>query len=97
MSAPTTRVDVRPASGPRSDFERDLAIADKLGTWLDSKYSLGGIKFGFDSIIGLVPVVGDVATATLSLYPVYLAGRHRLVRGSSSACSATSASTCSSG
>ncbi len=59
-------------------MERDLAVADKLAQWLDSKYSVGGVRFGFDTIIGLLPGVGDGATALLALYPVYLAGRHNL-------------------
>lgn len=59
-------------------LERDLKIAENLADLLDSKFSVAGVRFGLDSIIGLVPGVGDVATGILALYPIYLAGRHNL-------------------
>jgi hypothetical protein len=41
---------------------------DELAHWLDSKFSILGIRFGFDSILGLVPGVGDLASLGLSAY-----------------------------
>ena len=73
-----TRVEVRPVGSPASELERDLQRVEWLARALDSQFSIAGIRFGWDSIIGLVPGVGDVATAALALYPVYLAGRHDL-------------------
>ncbi len=49
------------------------AVADLL----DTKYHVPGtpIRFGFDAIVGLVPVVGDSATLLIGLYPVLEAVR----------------------
>jgi hypothetical protein len=69
------RVEVRPA---RTELDRDLSRLDVLSKMLDSQFSIAGIRFGWDSLIGLVPVAGDLTTAALSLYPIYLAGRHEL-------------------
>src|SRR5688500_13614923 len=69
------RVEVRAVD---SELDRDLARIEWLARSLDSQFSIAGIRFGWDSIIGLVPAVGDVATAALALYPIYLAGRHEL-------------------
>lgn len=45
------------------------ALLRRLAQLLDSKFRLpGGITFGWDGIIGLVPVLGDLATNALSLF-----------------------------
>jgi hypothetical protein len=41
---------------------------DELAHWLDSRFSIFGIRFGFDSILGLIPGVGDLAGLALSTY-----------------------------
>lgn len=41
---------------------------DELANWLDSKFSVFGIRFGFDSILGLVPGIGDAAGLAISAY-----------------------------
>ncbi|MBJ3777268.1 DUF4112 domain-containing protein [Acuticoccus sp. 2012] len=41
---------------------------DELAHWLDSKFSLFGIRFGLDSVLGLVPGIGDLAGFGLSAY-----------------------------
>ena len=51
-----------------------------MATLLDSKFSLGGVQFGWDQILGLVPVVGDVVTGGMALYAVTLARKHGLGR-----------------
>ena len=45
---------------------------DKLARLLDSQWRIPGtqIRFGADALAGLVPVVGDLATAVLSAYIV---------------------------
>ena len=50
-----------------------------LSYWLDNRFTLPGTKiaFGFDSLIGLVPGVGDIATGLLALYIFLQAIRHR--------------------
>ncbi|GIW99351.1 MAG: hypothetical protein KatS3mg111_2684 [Pirellulaceae bacterium] len=43
---------------------------EKLAHWLDHSIAVPGtnLKFGWDSIIGLVPGIGDVVTSALSLW-----------------------------
>ena len=51
----------------------DLRLADveALARWLDYAFALpGGFRFGMAGIIGLVPGIGDVLDALLSLYIV---------------------------
>ncbi|MEL7274549.1 MAG: DUF4112 domain-containing protein [Pseudomonadota bacterium] len=52
-------------SGTAQGFLQDHHL-DHFETWLDSKFSIGGFQFGLDGLIGLVPVVGDVATTGIS-------------------------------
>ncbi len=40
---------------------------------MDSKFSIGPIRFGLDSIIGLIPGVGDSVGAALSSYIIFKA------------------------
>jgi len=40
-----------------------IARLDRMAGKLDSRFSLFGVRFGWDSILGLIPGVGDVATA----------------------------------
>ena len=70
-----TRVNVRPV---HSDLEADLARLEKFTSLLDAQFNVGGIEFGYDALIGLVPGAGDLVTAALALYPVYLAKKHDL-------------------
>lgn len=51
-------------------IRRDTADIEKLAEWLDTKFAIPGLgwRFGLDSIIGLVPGVGDVITGGLSVY-----------------------------
>jgi len=41
---------------------------DKLAHLLDSRFSLLGVRFGLDSVLGLVPGVGDLAGLGMSAY-----------------------------
>ena len=77
MAPGPLRVDVRPVNAL---LDRDLARIDHLSRLLDTQFSVAGVRFGWDTIVGLVPGVGDVATAVLALYPVFLAHRHGLGR-----------------
>ena len=48
-----------------------LADVEALARWLDYAFALpGGFRFGMAGIIGLVPGIGDVLDALLSLYIV---------------------------
>jgi hypothetical protein len=61
-----------------ADLQTDLQRARWLANWLDAKFSFMGIRFGFEGIIGLVPVVGDTLGLVAGLYPIYVANRHHL-------------------
>jgi hypothetical protein len=41
-----------------------------LSLFLDSKFKIAGFKFGYDGLLGLIPVAGDVITMSLSMYIV---------------------------
>ena len=71
------------ASSPPTD--QQLAIQRQflkfLSTWLDNVFVMpGGWRFGLDPIIGLIPVVGDLATTLVSLYIVATAAQLRVPR-----------------
>ena len=66
------------------DLKTDVERAKRLATLLDSQFSVAGVKFGLDAIVGLIPGVGDLATTLAGLYPVWVAQRHglgKLVKG----------------
>jgi len=48
---------------------------DALARLLDSRFSFFGFRFGLDGLIGLIPGIGDAATAVLSLYLIIEAAR----------------------
>ncbi len=50
-----------------------VAKLKKLEQRLDRQFSVFGIQFGTDAIIGLVPVVGDVITSLTGLYIIHQA------------------------
>lgn len=58
------------------DLDVDLDRARKLARLMDAQFSVAGIQFGLDALVGLVPVVGDTLTALAALYPIWVARRH---------------------
>lgn len=68
------------ARATASDLTTDLRRARTLAHLLDARFSLLGVRFGFDAIIGLVPGFGDAATLAAALYPMYLVRKHDLPR-----------------
>lgn len=58
--------------GARQEGAGQEAAARRLAVLLDDAFRIPGtsIRFGWDSIIGLVPGLGDVATTILALVPV---------------------------
>ncbi|MYZ46386.1 DUF4112 domain-containing protein [Propylenella binzhouense] len=70
-------------SGPATGFAgryvaddettRRMRRLDNLERWLDRQFYVPGIRMpvGVDGIVGLLPVVGDTATAALSAYIVW--------------------------
>jgi hypothetical protein len=69
-----------PASGAQPDLQADLARARWLADLLDTRFSIGGVRFGVDALVGLIPGLGDVLGVLPGLYPLFLARRHRLGR-----------------
>lgn len=66
-------------SSPSRKSARDL---EQLAHWLDSVFEIPGIRlrFGIDSILGLLPGVGDTASALASVYILQAATRHGVPR-----------------
>ena len=87
-SMETLNVDVRRVGAGRddrrdgvaapSDLEADLARVRWLARLLDAQFSIAGIEFGLDAIVGLIPVAGDLITAVAALYPLHIAKKHNL-------------------
>jgi hypothetical protein len=63
-----------------TDLATDLTRARWLAKMLDARFSIAGVRFGFDAIIGLVPGFGDAFTLLAALYPMYLVRKHGLPR-----------------
>lgn len=57
------------------DTQKRLDRLRALARLQDSRFRLLGIRFGWDSIIGLVPGVGDTVTTALAAYVVVEAAR----------------------
>src|SRR4051794_10975136 len=69
----------RKAAGPQTlDLEGDLQRARWLANLLDAEFSVGGIRFGLDAIVGLVPVVGATVSFVAGMYPIFIARKHGL-------------------
>lgn len=62
------------------DLEADVERVRKLAQLMDAQFEIAGIKLGWDAIIGLVPVVGDLASAAIAAYPIHIARKHKLGR-----------------
>ncbi|WP_435168984.1 DUF4112 domain-containing protein [Falsirhodobacter sp. 1013] len=66
---------------PRT-HEQELARLDRLAHRLDSKFRMPllGFRFGWDGILGLIPGLGDFATAVPSALIIHRAWRLGLPR-----------------
>ncbi len=64
------------------DEQTVLKSIESLEYWLDDKYRVPGtgIRFGWDTILGLVPGAGDVLTAGIATYIVWNARRLNISR-----------------
>jgi hypothetical protein len=60
------------------ELEADLRRARVLAQILDAQFSIAGIRFGADALVGLIPGFGDAAALLTSLYPLYLLRKHKL-------------------
>src|SRR4029079_12644426 len=52
------------------DLATDIERVRRLAGWMDTRFSVAGIRFGLDGLIGLLPVAGDTVTALIGLYPL---------------------------
>lgn len=63
-SMPKPYATVEPVPGAFAALDR----LKKLETLLDRQFSIAGIRFGVDGLIGLVPVLGDLISGAMGLY-----------------------------
>lgn len=65
------------AARPTDPRLRELRDLDRLAALLDTRFSIPGtrIRFGVDSLIGLVPGIGDVLVSLPALYIIVRAQR----------------------
>nr|WP_305888856.1 DUF4112 domain-containing protein [Parvularcula maris] len=59
----------------------EVARLDRLADLMDSRFSFLGIRFGLDSILGLIPGVGDAAALGMSGYLIAEAARAGASKG----------------
>ncbi|ABV95644.1 conserved hypothetical protein (plasmid) [Dinoroseobacter shibae DFL 12 = DSM 16493] len=52
----------------RRDRAAQFARLDRIANIFDSRFRIAGIRFGWDSILGLVPGIGDLVTAAPGVY-----------------------------
>lgn len=52
-----------------------VAKLKKLEQRLDRRFSVFGIEFGTDAVVGLVPVLGDIITSATGLYIIHQASK----------------------
>lgn len=62
--------------------EKELQDLDRLAQLMDSRFYIPGtpIRFGVDSILGLIPGVGDTVTVLTTLYLTSKARKYKLPR-----------------
>lgn len=75
-SGSSTRVEIIRPGHVLSD-EEELRLLDTLADLLDSRFVIPGtnVRFGLDGLLGLVPVVGDILSAFISLYLIQRASK----------------------
>ncbi len=78
---------IAPIERPRTDalspevVDRRLADVEAMARRFDYAFRLpGGFRFGLAGIIGLIPGIGDIADAVISLYIVFRAVQLRVSR-----------------
>ena len=74
----TMSIPVNVTRRVEDELDVDLAKVRRLAKLLDAEFEVLGRKVGWDAIVGLVPVIGDVATALVGAYPIYVARKHGL-------------------
>jgi hypothetical protein len=65
----------------KDDFHhKHLKTARLLTELLENKFKIGPFKFGLDPIVGLVPIVGDLFPAVLSIYMIWIGWKMNIPR-----------------
>lgn len=64
---------------PESELDADLRRLERLTRWLDDAFVLPGtgFRFGLDPIFGLLPGIGDTATAAMTGYTILIARKYK--------------------
>ncbi len=70
------RPDPKAQQTAMSRHAAELRRIDRLARLLDARFSVLGIRFGYDSLIGLIPGVGDAVVAVPAAWLIWRA--HRL-------------------
>jgi hypothetical protein len=70
-------ISAKPSPLPLTESERNRL--ENLSRLMDTRFNLPGthLRFGLDSLIGLIPGLGDGTSLVLSLYPLKIAHSHR--------------------
>lgn len=72
----------REAASSAPDRMRHLRRAEWLAGWMDDRFRIPllGWRFGLDSLVGLVPWLGDAVSALFGLYLIVTALHYRVPR-----------------
>ena len=61
-------------------LQQDIEKLESMASWMDSRFTIPGtsIRFGLDSLIGLIPGVGDTVTFFSTVYLIGKAHAYKL-------------------
>lgn len=62
-------------------MEKHLKTASYISHLLDARFKILNIRFGYDTFLGLAPVVGDTISLLFSLYLLWIALKMKLPFG----------------
>ncbi|MFD2969370.1 DUF4112 domain-containing protein [Sphingobacterium bambusae] len=60
----------------KSRLDNEFRWVERVSTLMDSKFSIGGFRFGLDPILGLFPIVGQGISFATALLLVLIMYRH---------------------
>ena len=72
-----TRQVTEPQPLSRDEIEQTVARLDALAKVMDNAFALPGtnIRMGFDALLGMIPVIGDLISQAISSYLIWEAKR----------------------
>ena len=74
----STPVKTRRVEHTLDELAQDIERADQIAQLMDAKFGVGGVRFGLDTLVGLIPVVGDTVNTVIGIYPILVARKHGL-------------------